>query len=58
VYLSDTPPTDRPLKGRAVATAFITSTKAKLAKAAMRTGKYGAMYEVNHREGDAACRLN
>ena len=43
VYLSDTPPTLSPLKGRAVATAFITSTKTKLAKAAMRAGKYGAM---------------
>jgi hypothetical protein len=49
VYLSDTPPTDRPLKGRAVATEFITSTKTKLARAAMRAGKYGAMFEVNHR---------
>jgi hypothetical protein len=39
VYLSDTPPTDRPLKGRAVATAFITSTKAKLARVRMRIGR-------------------
>jgi hypothetical protein len=43
VYLSDTPPTLSSLNGRAVATAFITSTKPKLASAAMRAGKYGAM---------------
>ena len=43
VYLSDTPPTLSPLKGSAVATEFITSTKTKLANAAMRAGKYGAM---------------
>ena len=48
VYLSDTPPTDNPLKGSAEATTFITSTKPKLARAAMRAGKYGAMFEVNH----------
>jgi len=39
VYLSDTPPTDSPLKGSAEATTFITSTKPKLARAAMRAGK-------------------
>jgi hypothetical protein len=39
VYLSDTWPTDSPLRGRAVATAFITSTKAKLDRARMRAGK-------------------
>jgi hypothetical protein len=43
VYLSDTPPTLSPLKGRAEATTFITSTKPKLAKAAKRAGKYGAI---------------
>ncbi len=43
VYLSDTPPTLSPFKGSAVATEFITSTKTKLASAAMRAGKYGAM---------------
>jgi hypothetical protein len=48
VYLSDTPPTLSPFKGKAVATEFITSTKTKLAKAARRAGKYGAMFEVNH----------
>jgi len=41
--LSDTPPTLNPFKGRAVATEFIASTKPKLASAAMRAGKYGAM---------------
>ena len=44
VYLSDTPPTERPLNGRAVATEFMTNTKTKLAAAAIRAGKYGAMY--------------
>ena len=43
VYLSDTPPTLSPFKGKAVATEFITSTKTKLATAVMRAGKYGAM---------------
>jgi hypothetical protein len=43
VYLSDTPPTLSPFRGRAVATEFITSTKTKLASAAMRAGKYGAI---------------
>ena len=40
VYLSDTPPTESPPKGRCVATAFITSTKTKLARAAILAGKY------------------
>jgi hypothetical protein len=39
VYLSDTPPTESPLNGRAVATEFITSTKTKLESAAMRAGR-------------------
>jgi hypothetical protein len=43
VYLSDTPPTDSPLKGSAEATTFITSTKPKLARAAMRAGKEGVI---------------
>ena len=43
VYLSDTPPTDSSFKGRAEATTFITSTKPKLARAAMRAGRYGAI---------------
>ena len=43
VYLSDTPPTESPLNGRAVATAFITSTKPKLARAAILAGKYEAI---------------
>lgn len=44
VYLSDTPPTLSPLKGNAVATEFMTSTKTKLARAARRAGRYGFMY--------------
>jgi hypothetical protein len=43
VYLSDTPPTESPPRGRAVATTFITSTKAKLVRAAIRAGKYEAI---------------
>jgi hypothetical protein len=43
VYLSDTPPTLSPFKGRAVATEFMTNTKTKLATAAIRAGKYEAM---------------
>jgi hypothetical protein len=39
VYLSDTCPTDSPPKGRAVATEFITRTKAKLARARRRIGR-------------------
>ena len=39
VYLSDTPPTLSEFKGKAVATEFITRTKTKLARAAMRAGK-------------------
>jgi hypothetical protein len=48
VYLSDTPPTDSSFRGSAEATTFITSTKPKLARAAMRAGRYEAMFEVNH----------
>jgi hypothetical protein len=43
VYLSDTPPTESPLKGSAEATTFITSTKPKLARAAMRASKEEAI---------------